>query len=304
MKRLAFSASLAALMLAACAPEQDTPAGQTSSGDATAADLQENDTAETATVTPESVPAVDADKLVFEETTEDYSVRVSIDPKIAEFQPVLAEDLMTSTKDKLESFKSDAVRDGTAAREMAAEGEESWFRRYSLEYKFTQTAHAGDVISIHQFMAVDTGGAHPNYTITGLVHERQDEYPLPIDAVIADPAIYGAKLKAALIAEKERRAYDDAARAGAKGEIEGLFGEDDRQAGLSHGSNFVLEPSTEAGKFGGITVLFSPYEVGPYAEGSYEVTIPAADLAGALRPDWVERFGGEPLPSEEPEDQQ
>ena len=50
-----------------------------------------------------------------------------------------------------------------------------------------------------------------------------------------------------------------------------------------------------AGKFGGITVLFSPYDVGPYAEGAYIITVPASELEGKLTPDWSARFGGEPV---------
>jgi hypothetical protein len=57
----------------------------------------------------------------------------------------------------------------------------------------------------------------------------------------------------------------------------------------------VLQASTEEGLFGGLTVLFSPYDVGPYAEGSYEITFTAEDLAGLLTPDWAPRFGGEPV---------
>ncbi|MFN4025796.1 MAG: RsiV family protein, partial [Hyphomonas sp.] len=64
--------------------------------------------------------------------------------------------------------------------------------------------------------------------------------------------------------------------------------------------SFVFEPSTEAGKVGGITVMFSPYDIGSYAEGAYEVTLSAAELAPILTEAWRPRFGGEPVVGKEP----
>lgn len=296
MKRLLLTASISAMMLAACSPATDAPATEPAAVET--AETGE----ETATVQSEALP-VDLGNPVFEETTEDYSVRVVVDSRIAAFQPVLAEDLMTAGKGRLEEIKRDAVADGQNARERAEAGEETWFRPYSMDIRFTQTAQAGDVIGIEQFVAVDTGGAHPNYVITGLVHERSDEYPLMFESVVSDPAGFGTLLKAGLIAEKSNRAYDDELRAGVPAEVEELLG-DGKNAAEKFGKNFTLVPSTEAGKFGGIAVLFSPYEVGPYAEGSYEIIIPAADLAGKLRPDWAPRFGGEPVLPEEPTSQE
>jgi hypothetical protein len=61
----------------------------------------------------------------------------------------------------------------------------------------------------------------------------------------------------------------------------------------------VLEKSTEAGKAGGISVLFSPYDVGAYAEGAYTVTLTAGELAPILDETWKARFSGEPIIEEE-----
>ena len=41
--------------------------------------------------------------------------------------------------------------------------------------------------------------------------------------------------------------------------------------------------------------MFSPYDVGSYAEGAYTVTLPAASLTPILTETWKSRFGGEPL---------
>lgn len=294
MKRLLLTASIAALVLAACAPANEAPAGGAPSGEEAGAE---------GTVSPESVPLpVDLGSPVFEETAEDYSIRAVVDSRIAVFQSALAENLMASAKSRLETFKADAIADGTQARERsAATGEENWFRPYSMEIRFTQSAQAVDVIGIEQFTMVDTAGAHPNYILTGLVYERASDAPVALEAVVTDMSGYGASLKKYLIEAKSERAYDDAARANVPAEVEEILGSDS-EAASKFGQNFTLAPSTEAGKFGGVTVLFSPYDAGPYAEGSYEITIPAAELSGKLTPAWEGRFGGEPnLPAETPQ---
>lgn len=294
MKRLFLTASIAALVLAACAPANEAPAGGAASGEEAGAE---------GAVSPESVPLpVDLGSPVFEETAEDYSVRAVVDSRIAAFQSALAENLMSSAKSRLETFKADAIADGTQARERsAATGEENWFRPYSMEIRFTQSAQAGDVIGIEQFTMVDTAGAHPNYILTGLVYERATDAPVALEAVVTDMSGYGASLKKHLIEAKSERAYDDAARANVPAEVEEILGSDS-EAASKFGQNFTLAPSTEAGRFGGITVLFSPYDAGPYAEGSYEITVPASELSGKLTPAWAGRFGGEPdLPVENPQ---
>lgn len=294
MKRLLLTASIAALVLAACAPANEAPAGGAPSGEEAGAE---------GTVSPESVPLpVDLGSPVFEETAEDYSIRAVVDSRIAVFQSALAENLMASAKSRLETFKADAIADGTQARERsAATGEENWFRPYSMEIRFTQSAQEGDVIGIEQFTMVDTAGAHPNYILTGLVYERASDAPVALEAVVTDMSGYGASLKKYLIEAKSERAYDDTHRQNVPAEVEEILGSDS-EAASKFGQNFTLAPSTEAGKFGGITVLFSPYDAGPYAEGSYEITIPAAELSGKLTPAWEGRFGGEPnLPAETPQ---
>jgi len=57
----------------------------------------------------------------------------------------------------------------------------------------------------------------------------------------------------------------------------------------------TLLPSEEAGKFGGLMVHYSPYDVGAYAEGSYEILVKAADLDGMLAEPYAALFGGEPV---------
>ena len=42
--------------------------------------------------------------------------------------------------------------------------------------------------------------------------------------------------------------------------------------------------------------LIGPYQVGPYAEGSYEVTVPQAAFRALLAPAYADEFAGTPKP--------
>jgi hypothetical protein len=58
----------------------------------------------------------------------------------------------------------------------------------------------------------------------------------------------------------------------------------------------VPAPSTEPDKSGGLSVHFSPYAVGSYAEGLYTVVVPWRGFERFLSPEGRAVFGGEPLP--------
>lgn len=289
MKRLLLTASIAGLLLSACAPKSEVPAG----ADAAAGEAASGE--ETAVVAAEDAPLpADLGSPAFEEVTEDYEIRTVVDPEIVDFDPSLAKLFFDVAQESLDALKEQAVNDRKSADEdAAADGRESWFHQYSLEYRFEATARAGDVISVQQNVYSFTGGAHPNYSLKGMVYQQGRTDPVPLSEVVADMPAFGAALKAGLVEEKLERGYE-VTREGVISEVNELLG-DDQKAGSESGANFVLEPSTEEGRFGGISVLFSPYDVGPYAEGAYTITIPAADLASITTTEWAPRFGGEPV---------
>lgn len=58
--------------------------------------------------------------------------------------------------------------------------------------------------------------------------------------------------------------------------------------------NFTLEPSTEAGRIGGLAFHFGPREVAE-SPRPVAVTIPQSLFRAGLRPELADMFGGEPL---------
>ncbi len=58
-------------------------------------------------------------------------------------------------------------------------------------------------------------------------------------------------------------------------------------------SRLILIPSTVTGKIGAVDALFAPSEVGPYAEGPYEIRVPQAQLQGVIAPEFADQFGGD-----------
>lgn len=284
MIRLLASVSVAALLLAACAPRAEGP-GDTPEAEEVIAGTESA-----------QMPVEAGDvQLNYSLESDSASLASEIDPAILAFDPVLAHSLWMDAKSALDSMAAQAADDKISADQYAAEtGEESWFRSYSMEIRSAATLVMDDVISIEHTISQYTGGAHPNYFMGGEIYRKGDAEPVKVAEIIADEAGFRSLVVKGLVAEKIARGWSEGARADLESEMSDLLSPGANSAEVFEG-HLVLTGSTEAGKAGGITVLFSPYEVGPYAEGAYDVALTAADLAPLLTPAWKDRFGGAPL---------
>ena len=137
---------------------------------------------------------------------------------------------------------------------------------YSMDLAATVSVARADLISVYFTSVWDTGGAHPStefhcYTF-GLVAGKarqlhlKDLFSPGEDAVKAISAATIPKLRAR------------GAGWVVNGEMKGVSPE--------QAEWFIVTPNT-------ITMLFQPYEAGPYSDGSYIVKIPFAELPGLNR---------------------
>ena len=286
--------SLAALMLAACTPEAAEPAAV----DAVA------ETASAEAAPPAAPPAApEGFQTAYSLETENYAVQLDIDPAILAFDPALAYRLWSYGKTSLDELAVSADEGRKMANEdAAASGEKSWFMGYTLEIAHKATGVFDDVISVSDTVATYTGGAHPNYLLGGGIYRKGETESLPLSTFIADPAAFGEFAIKALAIEKQERGYADEPAA-IEASLEELLAPTTDAPDVYKG-RFVFAPSSESGKIGGITLVFSPYDIGSYAEGAYEVTLPATELTPILTEAWAPRFGGEPVIEEVVEEEQ
>jgi hypothetical protein len=119
------------------------------------------------------------------------------------------------------------------------------------------------------------GGAHPNSASTALLFDKRAGRE--VDALVPTAS---AKLDGALC-DALKRAKAERGGVELDGDTWTCPKWKDAQAALAPGAR---------DKAAGLTFLFSPYEVGPYAEGGYEVTLPAATFRDALAPAYRGEF--------------
>ncbi len=288
MIRLLTTVAAAALILAACTPNAAAPEAEDAVAEAAAA--------------PASAP--DSFQLSYKLESGNYMVESEIDPSILAFDPPLAWRLWEASKQQLDDLGASADEGRKMADEdAAATGAESWFMNYSLEIRHEVTGTFDDIISVRDTVSTFTGGAHPNYFLAGGIYRKNETTPLPLTTFITDQAAFNDLVIKGLAAEKIARGIEEAGSAAVEAGLRELLVPSPEDPEI-YRSNFVFEGSTEPGKIGGITVMFSPYDVGSYAEGAYSVTLPAAILTPILTETWKGRFGGEPLveADEEPEE--
>ena len=222
--------------------------------------------------------AAPAETLSFARATPDASVKLTLSTDIGR-QPGLRRSLYDDGVKELETFAASAADDHA---HLKAKGLPT--PTYSRALDWTQTAATPRLVSARQTWTDYTGGAHPNHGSRGLIWSVTDDRELPrqeLFAANADRNRLDAVLCDAIKASKARRpgSTEDA---------------ESWPCPRWADSDFVLAPSTVSGKIGGVTFLFDPYAIGPYAEGDYAVTIPLDAFRAELSPQWADEFAGAP----------
>ncbi len=220
--------------------------------------------------------------------TETLNSEISIAPE-ALAEPGLGLELVQA------SLHSAAQLAETAAED--AEANPEFFRRYSIAQNWMLEMELPGFLSLQGTMWMYTGGAHGNVEYGTILWSRDAGEEVPITALFEAGGpeapvwqVLSDDLYERWMAEWSERAgepLDPADESWQQGARTTLAPKPESFAA------FLLLPSDQADKAGGLRFIYAPYALGPYAFGAFEFEVPHAVFGAYLAADWRGRFGGE-----------
>ena len=230
----------------------------------------------------EITPADAAAPMGFALTTEYATVKLTL-PEAIKPQTDLHARLYAEEVRHLRQFTEGAQADRSEA------GNDPAIGRYEKTITLTPAAETGKLVSFRREVFDFSGGAHPNTQTTGVLWDKalkQMVTPATLFRRGADLTALDQALCAAINAAKKARA---------PGAAPVTLGARDWACPRAAATPFVLAPGTVDGKAGGLTFLIGPYQVGPYAEGGYQITLPLAQFRTLLAGAYADEFAGQPV---------
>lgn len=166
------------------------------------------------------------------------------------------------------------------------------FNKYSTTVKWDVVAETPDYLSLSAQLTSYTGGAHGDYGFDSLVWDKRRNRELQVGEFFTSLAaleeVVGADLCEMLNAERARRRGPTAAEDQATA---GIAPDDPFNSCVPLSDTTLLLGSTNSAKFNRIGVQIGPYVAGPYAEGSWEFTLPVtAQVLASVTPEYREAF--------------
>ena len=235
-------------------------------------------------ILPQLSQAADEPKAVVSVDNKWIEASIVIDPALKTY-PALYNRLLANGRRASNNAISEAAAAFKEYPDDFTDGRKYYFKRTDR-----LRSAVGPYISVVETEATFTGGAHPNYVVDTLFWEAEGGRFMNIKPFFAEFAeggptltLIAGQIRKALAAEKKTRGID--------------VGNPDADQWLSYVSpkidSIALAPSTEKGRSSGFLVYYSPYAVGPYAEGDYVVYVPWTAFGTALSPRGAALFGGE-----------
>lgn len=156
--------------------------------------------------------------------------------------------------------------------------------RFSAEWKVVTNLPGW--LSLSQTVSTYEGGAHPNSGFDSLVWDRTAGVARkPLDLFVSAKAFDSAI----------RRPFCDALdreRAVRRGAPVNRAGGTDFDSCITPSDQTVILGSSDRKRFNRIGLLVGPYAAGPYAEGSYDITLPVTPaVLKAVKPEFRAAFG-------------
>jgi hypothetical protein len=172
------------------------------------------------------------------------------------------------------------------ARRAAAADPDLRFVPYTLEVEWQVVTDLPGWLSLSQRNSHFEGGAHPNSGFDSRVWDRKAGRALaPMDLFVSAKALDDA-LRGPFCDALDRE------RAVRRGEPVNRASGDDFDACIAPSEQTLILGSTDRKHFNRIGILVSPYAAGPYAEGSYDITVPVTPaVLQAVKPEFRATFG-------------
>jgi hypothetical protein len=233
--------------------------------------------------TPTTAPAPPP-PLTIAHTGPDAQVNLTL-PDAIKLYPELHTRLYAEGQTALTAFMDQAHKDRA---QNSADGIEEPPYYHSIVWKIS--AQTSRLVSAYSEEDDYQGGAHPNHTIETLLWDRNAKAPIEIKRLFqpnSDFRAIDSYLCHQVEAARSKRAGEPISQV-RSGFACPKFAD----------SRLVLIPATNGAKVGAIDALYAPYDVGPYAEGPYEIRVPQSLLSSVLAPEFADQFGGEPVPAQ------
>jgi hypothetical protein len=176
-----------------------------------------------------------------------------------------------------------------AQGELTEAGAETDRPKYEKTITITAAAETARLFSLKRVDFDYSGGAHPNTLTSGLLWDKALKRRIGLTDLLrkdADLTALDQALCSAINAAKRARVPDGASI---------TFDGKDFSCPRAADTAFVLTPGTVPGRAAGLTFLIGPYQVGPYAEGGYEIALPVAGFRSLLAVAYADEFGGQLL---------
>lgn len=233
-----------------------------------------------------TAPAVAKEKPDATIKTSTIEASVSIDPALKAYRGLYPH-LLATGKREMAKWQADAEK---ARKEIPQIFRDD--RRYGFQRRYEEESAIGPYISIVRTDFIDSLGAHPNTIINTLLWDTNAGKFISIRPFFKETADNGptmqamaAAVRAAVLAAKKARHIPPDIINNPMW-LEGI-----KPSLLKIGA-VALAPSTENEKSAGLLFYFSPYDVGPYVEGSYTVFVPWTAFKTHLSQEGTELFAG------------
>lgn len=223
-----------------------------------------------------------------QEETDDFRFAYAYPAEAGNIPP-----LATLLDGRLERLREQLAGQSAAGRD-AARGNGFPFNKYSSSVQWEVVADTPDFLSLSAELTSYTGGAHGDYGFDSLLWDKTKGRALQVGEVFTSIAaledVVGTQLCALLDAERAKRRGEDAAGYLAPAASD-VPADDPFNACVPLSDTTLLLGSSNGRAFNRVGVQIGPYVAGPYAEGSWEFTLPVdAAVLATVKPEYRAAF--------------